>query len=263
MRTAGINEFNHSLHRGAVKGKTTHWTVLLEVAALIFCWPNQALSYFQAVECARGQPGQNAPNCAEVGSKSATWLWRRGSKAPSLPAAKTRRRSERATCTLVNGGSTPHGRIPDSSHQWLGGLFACVRWFQLCPLVFFLFFFLLRCGLPNSLMMPRDSLSEFFLVSAGQVGHPCPQVALFLHWVSSVGSPCVPLEHPPGQAGWRPWPHPQGKATMFSGARMQHAGDTAIKCRGQILLSHLRPAHSYRNPFTHLFFYLAQLQVSW
>lgn len=50
---------------------------------------------------------------------------------------------------------------------------------------------------------------------------------------------------------------------MFSGARMQHAGDTAIKCRGQILLSHLRPAHSYRNPFTHLFFYLAQLQVSW
>lgn len=41
---------------------------------------------------------------------------------------------------------------------------------------------------------------------------------------------------------------------MFSGARMQHAGDTAIKCRGQILLSHLRPAHSYRNPFTHLFF---------
>lgn len=41
MRTAGIN---HSLHRGAVKGKTTHWTVLLEVAAFIFCWPNQALS---------------------------------------------------------------------------------------------------------------------------------------------------------------------------------------------------------------------------
>lgn len=72
MRTAGINEFNHSLHREGVKRKTTHWTVLLEVTALTFCRPNQALSYFQAVECAHGQPGQNAPNCVEVGSRSAT-----------------------------------------------------------------------------------------------------------------------------------------------------------------------------------------------
>lgn len=254
MRTAGISEFKHSLHREAVKGKTTHWTVLLQVIALVFCRPNQAFSYFQAVGCARGQPGQNAPNCVEVGSRSATWLWRRGSKAPSLPAAKTRRRSERATCTLVSRGSTPQGRIPDSNHQWLGGLFACVRWFKLCPLVFIF----LRCGLPNSLMDAKGHpvwtlLGECRPSGASLTsGGPLPTL-------SSIGSPCtklkcVPLEHPPGQSGQRPRPHPQGEATMCSGARMQHAGDTAIKCRGQILLAHLWPVRSYRNLFTHLFF---------
>lgn len=71
--------------------------------------------------------------------------------------------------------------------------------------------------------------------------------------VSSVGLPCTklkrdPLEHDPGQAGQRPRPHPQGEAT-----RMQRAGDTAIRCRGQIPLSYLWPAHPCRNLFVHPF----------
>lgn len=116
---------------------------------------------------------------------------------------------------------------------------------------------------PIVLWRPRDILSEYFLVSTGQVGHLVLRRPSSRTELSSVGSPCtklkrVPLEHPPGQAGQRPWPHPQGEAT-----RMQHAGDTAINCKGQILLSHLWSAHSYRNLSVRLFFYLAQLQASW
>lgn len=106
---------------------------------------------------------------------------------------------------------------------------------------------------PIVLWRPRDILSEYFLVSTGQAGHLVPRRPSSCTELSSVGSPCtklkrVPLEHPLVKQGGD-FGHPQGEAT-----RMQHAGDTAINCKGQILLSHLWPAHSYRNLFVRLFF---------
>lgn len=75
--------------------------------------------------------------------------------------------------------------------------------------------------------------------------------------VSSVGSPCtelkcVPPEHTPGQAGERLATSTERSKHLLA-ARMQHVGDTAIRCRGQIPLSYLWPAHSCRNLFAHLF----------
>lgn len=81
---------------------------------------------FQAAGCALGQPGQNAPNCAEEGSRNATWLWRRGSKAPSLPAAKTRRRSERATSIRVNQGTRVPGLHSRPREAPMAGSFVCL-----------------------------------------------------------------------------------------------------------------------------------------
>jgi hypothetical protein len=77
-------------------------------------------------------------------------------------------------CSSLLAGVTSSPGLHSRFQSQMVGLFACLRRFKLCPLVF-----ILQCGLPNSLVDAKTILSEYFGVGTGfPNGAPSPSPGL-------------------------------------------------------------------------------------